>query len=346
MKNNGDYFKERELFKATNLCDDRGNLQARSIGWSRNPIINCNLKYHQFRKKKWNYWYMLNKDCLFSVTISNVDYLGMVFAYFYDFNTGEFIEKTLICPLGKGCSLPDKVLDTTEFYHNKMNIFFRWNKYKKIMNIITECKNFNGRNLTANFKVHYNEEQETLNVVIPWSKSKFQFTSKQTCLPVEGQIILNNKKYIFHTNDSFAGLDFGRGVWPFKIMWNWATASGIQDGRTVGFNLGAKWTDGTGITENALFINGKIIKISEKVIYHYDENNLMKPWSITTETSDKVSLKFTPFYDRLAETNAIILNSKVHQMIGEFSGYIKDQQGNVINVNDLRGCAEEHYAKW
>lgn len=346
MEEDKKYFSEREILQKIKLCKEDGTLNKNSIGWSSKPLFNCNLKGHNFRKKRWNYWYMINEDCLFSVTIAHLDYIGMIFAYFYDFNTKEFIEKTITTPLGKGCKMSENVLQTVQFSNEKFQVMFKWNKYLQTMNILVHCKDFKGRNLTAKLDVFYPKDHETLNVVIPWNKNEFQFTSKQNCLPVEGKIMLNSKTYIFNKNDSFAALDFGRGIWPFNIMWNWATASGKQSGKNIGFNLGAKWTDGTGITENAILIDGKLIKLNECVVYDYDKKDLMKPWRIRTEISDRVNLTFNPIYDRVAKTNALILKSTVHQIIGEFYGEIKDQDGEIINIKALRGSAEEHYAKW
>ncbi|NFV12192.1 DUF2804 domain-containing protein [Clostridium sporogenes] len=329
-----------------NICQEDGTLNKDSVGWSRNPIFNCNLKGNKFRKKKWNYWYIINRDCLFSVTVAHLEYIGIAFVYFYDFNTKEFVEETVITPLGKGCSISEKVFENVEFSNGKLQVIFKWNKYLKTMNISAHCKDFKGRNLTAKFYIYYPAEHETLNVLIPWSKNKFQFTSKQNCLPTEGSIMINNKTYIFNRSDSFATLDFGRGIWPFKTMWNWATASGNQDGRIIGFNLGGKWTDGTGITENALLIDGKILKLNECILYDYDENNLMKHWNIKTEISDKVNIIFSPIYDRIAKTDVVLLKSTAHQIIGGFYGKIKDEHGSIINIEALKGCVEEHYAKW
>lgn len=346
LKMGKNFFCEKEIISPVNICNSNGTLNEESIGWSRKPIFNCNIRGKNFRKKKWNYWYMINQDCLFSVTISHLDYIAMSFVYFYDFNTKEFAEKTVITPLGKGCTIGKNVFDNVEFSNEKLQVLFKWNKYLETMNILIHCKDFMGRNLTAKFNVLCFKEQETINVLIPWSRNKFQFTSKQNCLPVEGRVMINNKTYIFNKKDSFAGLDFGRGIWPFKIMWNWATAAGTQQGRIIGFNLGAKWTDGTGITENGLFIDGKILKLNECIVYNYDKNDLMKSWILKTEISDKVYLEFKPIYNRLAKTDAVFLKSTVHQIIGEFYGEIKDNEGNIINIEALKGSVEEHYAKW
>ncbi|GAA0740008.1 DUF2804 domain-containing protein [Clostridium oceanicum] len=346
MSINKKYFDEKEIKEYKCLCDEKGYLSNESIGWAKKPIIDCNISKHLLRKKKWNYWYMVNDECLFSVTIVNVDYIGMVFTYLYDFTDGEFTEDTQVIPFALGCNMSKNVFDNMEFSNRKTNIFFKWEKENNIMKIIVNYNNFMRKKLTAYFNVIYSKDYETLNVVIPWNENRFQFTSKQNCIPVDGEVRLDEKSYKFYKENSFAGLDFGRGVWPFKIMWNWATFSGIQKDNLIGINLGGKWTDGTGITENAISINNKIIKLNENIIYDYDFNNLMGTWNIRTEISDKVNLQFHPLYDRISKTKFLILGSKVHQIIGEFSGYIRNKKEEKILIENIKGIAEEHNARW
>lgn len=339
-----EFLQEKELSGPRKLCNDDGTLNKNNIGWSRDTIFDCNLKGRPLRKKKWNYWCVINEECLFSVTISNIDYAGVVFAYFLDFKTKKYIEKTIMTPFGKGCSMPSKVHETVSFKDKDMimNFIAEGND----THIITKTNNFNGEKLDADFTVLFDEGQETLNVVIPWNEKVFQFTSKQEALPVLGSLRVGDKTYNFEKNTSFACLDYGRGIWPYKVSWNWANASGIVNDHLIGFNLGARWTDGTGMTENSIIVDGKLIKLSEDVIYNYDPNDYMKPWTIKTAISDRVNIKFDPIYERIAKTDFVILKSKIHQMVGSFSGEIKGHDGEVIQFQGLRGCAEDHYGQW
>lgn len=337
-------FNETEFTSEVDLCDGNGKLLRSSVGWAKKPVFNCNLKGHNFRKKRWNYWYMINDSFLFSVTVSNLDYVGMVFAYAYDFKTGTFAEKTVAAPLGKGCSLSQNVRGDASFANNSIQVYFKDDNGNT--HITMSARDFKGQPLSADLIIHMPESHDTLNVVIPWNDNVFQFTSKQNCLPVEGTVNAFGNTYTFNPDTDFAGLDFGRGIWPYKIMWNWATVSGIQEGHHVGFNLGGTWTDGTGMTENAIIIDGHITKLSENVDYNYNRADLMAPWEIKTHDTDRVNLKFTPVYDRLAKTSVLIISSCVHQMIGSFSGTVKSDDGIEVHLENLVGCAEEHHARW
>ena len=74
-------YHEPELTQPVQLCDSRGNLNPDAIGWSRHPLHDCNLRGHWLRKKRWNYWAITSPTHFFSVTLSNIDYMGLPCVY-------------------------------------------------------------------------------------------------------------------------------------------------------------------------------------------------------------------------------------------------------------------------
>lgn len=133
--------------------------------------------------------------------------------------------------------------------------------------------------------------------------------------------------------------------WPHKSTWNWGMASGKSGDNIVGINFGGKWTDGTGSNENAVIVHGALTKISEDVTFIYSADDYMKPWKIKS-ASDRVSLTFLPFFERTASSNAGIVKSDVHQPAGHYSGKIMLENEEILEVDGLLGCIEEHFAKW
>ena len=213
--------------------------------------------------------------------------------------------------------------------------------------MLVDIADFGGKPLQAEFRITEPETHESLNVVVPWSERLFQFTAKNNTLPAEGKVVLDGITIPFEGDQSFATLDFGRGVWPYKGFWNWASFSTrLPDGRTLGTNFGAGWTDNTGSTENALCINGRLIKLSEDVIFTYSTQDFKAPWKLRTAETTKVNLTFTPFFERIAKTDMLIIRSEVHQMIGYFDGVVEGDCGEVIAVSHAVGWAEDHRSRW
>jgi hypothetical protein len=335
---------ENELFLPVDLCDSHGNLNPAAVGWSRTPLHRCNLAGHPLRKKYWNYWCITSRNHLFSITLSNVSYMGLAFAYFLDFESKEYIEQTVMTPFGRGLSMPTGVYQPVSFAHPQMKVDIQ--DTGTAVDIQAESPIFQSSPMTANFHILRPAGHETLNVVIPWSKDRFQYTSKQECLPAEGSVNIGGRSVDFPGGESFACLDFGRGIWKYASSWNWGAFSGKSGTHTVGVNLGDKWTTGTGYTENGIVLDGKLIKIGEEVQFEYDSNDFMKPWRMRTRKSDLLNLLFTPFYERVAKTDFLILKSEVHQMIGHYDGEVRDEQGTIFRIERVPGWAEEHHARW
>lgn len=334
---------EKEIKEKVDLCDESGRLNEKAVGWSRKPLHRCNLRGNWLRKKQWNYWYVMNDNCFFSATIAMLDYAAIIFIYYLDIETLEFEEKTIISPFGQGTDMSETVDETVRFSNEKTELIF--SKEDDYTRLIVKANNFNNKKLKANIKVFQPNKIESINVVIPWTNRKFQFTSKQSSLPATGKLNIGNQTYEFKAENSFACLDFGRGIWPYQTEWNWASGSGLNNGVKIGLNFGAGWTKDTGITENGIIVDGQAEKINEDIEFKYNQEDLMEPWSFKTVETDRIDLKFQPIYKRVAKTNFILIKSKMNQMIGYYSGKIKFRDKK-ININKLPGTTEEHEVRW
>jgi hypothetical protein len=335
---------EPEITVPAKLCTRRGRLRKASVGWSRQPLHTSNLRGHWPRKKRWNYWAVTSDRYLFSATVANLDYLGIVFVYFLDFETKRFIEKTVTTPLGIGCRMPETVEAPIDFRHKKMNVLL--DDRGSTVNLRVGASRFEGADLEADLAVTRPAGHETLNVVIPWSRDRFQFTSKQNTLPASGSVRIGPDEYVFEEGKSFAVLDYGRGVWKYDCFWSWGAGSGQQGGRTVGLNLGGGWTDGTGMTENGLCVDGSLTKIGDDLDFTYDAGDYMRPWAVRTRSSDAVDLTFVPFFERVAKTDLVLMRSEVHQVFGRYSGTVVPDTGEKLDIDGLLGWVEQHSARW
>jgi len=336
---------EPELTRPLDLCTPRGRLRKSAVGWSRQPLHRSNIRGHWPRKKRWNYWAVTSDKYLFSATVANLDYLGVVFVYFLDFETRRFIEKTITVPLGRGCDLPETVEGDIRFRHDRMSVNLLDAPVGGTQ-IGARAARFGGEPLEADIAVTRPVGHETLNVVIPWSRDRFQFTSKQNTLPAAGVVRIGDAEYVFEEGNSFACLDYGRGVWPMSSFWNWGAGSGLQNGRTVGLNLGGGWTDGTGMTENGICVDGRLTKIGDDLDLDYDPSDYLRPWTVRTSGSQRVDLRLEPFYERVAKTDLKLFKSEVHQVFGHYSGTVVTETDEAVTIDGLIGWVEQHEARW
>ena len=184
-----------------------------------------------------------------------------------------------------------------------------------------------------------------MNIVIPIKKKRFYYNHKINCLPAKGSIQYGDEGIILAPDSAVGQLDWGRGVWEYSSFWNWASASGyLNDGRSVGVNLGSGFGDTSAATENALILENRVHKL-DQVTFDYDPKDFMKPWKFT-DNQERLDLDFVPFKDRVATTRMVIINSEVHQLFGHYSGRVRTDEGEVLKIDGLIGFAEEHHARW
>ena len=334
---------EPEITAPVPLCGADGRLHRPAVGWSRHPLHTCNLAPSLARKKKWNYWAVTSDDLLFSATIADIDILQLGGAYIFDRRTQRHTDKTVVRP-AQTIAMPETVGGDMVIEHPAMRVALT--DEGSGTRIRVEADDFGGMRLEADIVIERPAGHETLNVVIPWSDVQFQFTSKQNTLPASGFVALGGERFEF-AHPSFGCLDYGRGVWPEHTIWNWGSASGVQGGRTVGLNLGGQWTDGTGMTENGLCVDGRLTKISEDLAFAYDRTAMMRPWRVRTTVTDRIDLRFEPEFERFSESGRRDGNfTSGHQMFGRYSGRITPDGGGAIEVRDLFGWIEEHEARW
>ncbi|RIK04675.1 MAG: DUF2804 domain-containing protein [Acidobacteria bacterium] len=333
---------EKELTEKISLCGETGRLNRDSVGWSRAPVHDCALPGSWGRRKRWDYWCVTSPEIVVTLTYANVDYLGIADIWVLERATGRTASASRVVPLAIGFSQPDEVgAETIRYSKGSFEIVLAEDSGGT--QLLSRAP---GRNIACDIFVERPDGHETMSVVIPWSETEFQCTTKENTRPASGWVEAFEQRFELPVGESWGCLDYGRGKWPYSTVWNWGSASGTQGGRVVGLQLGGKWTDGTGMTENALCVDGRLTKIGEELTWEYDSGNWLAPWRIFTPNSDKIDLTLRPDHDKASRLELGVLSSTVHQCFGQYSGAIVSGEGERIEIDSLFGWAEEARWRW
>lgn len=333
------------------LLDADGNLT--QAGWSTQPVLDANLEDSHFyrvralqrlRMKVWDYYAVTTPTHFFSFTISDVGYLGMVFAYVIEFATGEYKEQTLSLPFGGGVKLPrNSTAGVTEYVKNDLYLRFTAEEGARVLSV--RWPGFAGSALNAELSLDCPPGHESMTIVIPIKGKRYYYNRKINCLPAQGWVEYKGMRHPVDPDTCLGSLDWGRGVWEYNSFWVWASSSGFMaDRRRIGLNLGFGFGDTRAATENCFILEGKVHKLGE-VNFSYDNHNFKAPWTMKSPDG-RLDLVFTPFFERVAKTDALILKSEVHQMFGRYKGRVVTDEGKTLEISDLVGWAEEHNARW
>ncbi len=337
--------REREITERVDLCTPNGRaLDPAARGWSRTPLHTCALRGRWGRTKRWDYWAVLTGDHVFAVVYADVDYLGIAEVWWADLATGASGGRNVPVPLARGLDLPDRPgtaplrfrsrhldLDLEDDADGTTRIRARWDDE-------------DGTPGTADVAVALPAGHESLNVVIPWSEQLFQYTSKHQARPATGSVTAGGATW--SADGGWGVLDVGRGRWPYRTRWNWGGGAGAADtGAVVGIQIGGRWTEGTGFTENGVIVDGRLTKIGAELEWSYSWDAPMEPWRVV-DPDGHLDLTLTPRYDKHTGVNALVLRTKVHQVFGTWSGRVTTDDGTVHHLDGVPGFAEESRSRW
>jgi len=338
---------ERELTEPVDLCTPDGSrLNPDARGWSRFPLHRANLLGRHGTNKRWDYWAVLAGDLVVSSVYSDIDHFGLADVWWADVATKESGGRAILVPAGEGIALPE-VPGTAPLTVDRDGLDLRITDDDAGTRLQASWTEDDGRPGRLDVTVLLPPGHESLNVVIPWTDDLFNFTSKQQARPASGELVVGDRRWeLGGADDAWGVLDVGRGRWPARINWNWGGGAGRSGEHVVGLQFGAKWTAGTGFTENGVIVDGRLSKLGNELDWSYDWDDPMQPWRVV-DPGGQLDVTLEPRFDKHSKVDASAdLGSETHQVFGTWSGRVVTDDGLAIDVQDLQGFAEEARQRW
>ncbi|KHK96412.1 glycoside hydrolase family 2 sugar binding protein [Microbacterium mangrovi] len=330
---------EHELTEDVSLTTPGGRLDPKSLGFARHPLVDtAGIPAGWGRNKRWEYWNVITPSHILALTVSSIDYAAVHEVWICDRASGRTWGADATVLPARGVELPPRLhAGPARARARKLTIDI---EPEDAAGAVVRLR---ARIDTAWFDVRVTRPagHECLAVVVPWNDRRFQYTVKDVALPASGSVTVDGVRHEFDA--AWAVLDHGRGKWPYDIAWNWGAASGVTDGRTIGIQVGGRWTDGTGSTENGVVVDGVLHKISVPVAWEYDLADVLKPWRIHGGDLDAV---FTPERLKHSDTNLAVVASRTDQCFGRWSGTFTPPGGTPLPFADLDGFAEDVHNRW
>lgn len=326
---------EREITRPVDLARGR-RLNPEAVGWSRAPVHRTRIAGWG-RTKRWEYWGIVTDRFVVGLTVAGLDYLANCAVYVLDRRTGEETTRSGIRPLHRprfGDDPGDGTLRAAAGV-GAGRVGIEVDDDEGRTSIRAQA-----RGLQVSLEVT-RPGHDSLAVVVPWSERRFQYTLKDHANPVTGTVTLDGATHELGTG--WAVLDRGRGRWRYATTWNWGAGSGLVDGSTRAIQVGGKWTDGTGSTENGILVDGRMHKLGEDLRWSYDLTDPAGAWRVRGERLDAT---LTPFHLRRDITELGVLAVKTHQAFGVWHGTGVLDDGSQVSLDGLVGWAEQSRNRW
>lgn len=335
------------------LLDDKGNLTESGYAFSLvKRYDRALIKAGKSRIKEWDYYYIGNADYGLALTVADNGYMSMASISILEFGLApKDITKSVIglFPMGKLGMPKDSRMGDVVFENPKKGFSLKFLHQGDKRRLLCSMDKFDKSKRPFRCDITLMETVgKSMVIATPWKKPHhFYYNQKINNLLAGGYAKVGDKTYDFN-KDSYAVLDWGRGVWTYKNTWLWSSLSAKQGDHVIGFNLGYGFGNNTAATENMFFYDKEAYKLGEIKIdipmKASGKDDFMGKW-IFRSVSGEVEMLFTPVYDRHADTNLLLLRSNQHQVFGTFNGVIR-AGGKEFPIENLPGFAEKVFNRW
>ena len=340
---------QHEITEAKTLLDAKGNIAEPGFAKKLLPVYRRDdIKAGAWRIKEWDYYLISNGRFALALTIDNNGYMNMNSVSLLDFEENWEITNSPIGFFpGRNPTLPEtSAVGDVELSGKGHHLLFK-NDGSGTRVLTASMDKFGPLGAIAAEVTLTDEPDESMVICTPFEKDgHFYYNQKINCMRAAGTVKYGDRTYEFTPDESFAVLDWGRGVWTYHNTWYWGSASYQVDGVPFGWNIGYGFGDTSAASENMLFYNGKAHKLSQvKFNIPGDEKDFMSPWTFTSDDG-RFEMDFVPVLDRASCTNVGIIKSDQHQVFGRFTGKAVLDDGTVIEIKDFPGFAEKVENKW
>ncbi|WP_419813383.1 DUF2804 domain-containing protein [Bacterioplanoides sp.] len=293
------------------------------------------IKFNQFQ-----FIGLISPELIVGIAIVDLKIASNCFVYLYEPKSQQFDEFSFIQPLAMRTQIDPLPNDGQACFHKGKNrVCFKADSQTGTREV--QVRLAKGISINATL-----DENNNYNPLAVCSRAGYQgwvFTQKSNALNCKGQVQWKNKTYDLESIQALASVDWSCGFMRRETFWNWGSLScTLRDGRRLGFNLAAGVNE-TGTSENALWLNGKLIKV-DMVDFQFDRYQPNTPWEMHSNDGI-IQLRFEPKGQRKEKMNALIAASNFTQHFGQYYGEIH-LPDEIITLNGEWGFCEDHYAKW
>ncbi len=254
----------RYVLSEGELLDARGNLKESGYAFSQvKSYSRAAVKKRKLRIKEWDYYYFCDGLYGVALTVADNSYMSLGSVSVLDFSRLTYITESKMGLFPKGKLKMPETAESGDVRFDKDGVRLEFVNDGGRRALRAHYRKFDGKN---DFDCEITLEPpkgDNITVAVPFAKpGRFYYNTKINCLKGVGSFSIGDTRHEFSSGSG--GLDWGRGVWPYKNVWYWSSLSTEIDGTPFGFNLGYGFGKPLG-TENVIFYGGKAHKLNKVV---------------------------------------------------------------------------------
>ena len=188
---------------------------------------------------------------------------------------------------------------------------------------------------------------ESLNVVVPWSATRFQCNSKHAALPCEGEVRAGERRYALEPRTCFGGAGLGPRHLAVSLVLELGRRDGLRGRRAARRQRRREVDDGhRRRTRTGSSANGRLHKIMEDLRWEYDPVEWRKPWRVVAPSTRARSTSCSSRSPRTRRASTSACSRRAASAPSAAGAGACASEGREIAVDGLVGWAEEFAHRW
>ena len=324
----------RTAFKQVNMLDANPS----RLHWAPRGFLN-------FRLKEWEHFSIITPTHFLGIAVVDAKYMGVSWCYALDRRTKAMVvhERQLV---GKAQPIGRELYDAHFSFKDKdYEVSVHNYLIKGLHHLSYATTGPKNPPLTGRFEIYERpEDTQPMISVLPIGKRKVFYSHKAAC-PVSGEYSVAGENFTADPAASFALTDVHKAYYPFRTTWKWATfACRDAEGTLLGLNLTeGVFGDGGDMNENCIW-HGNRMSLLSAAKFEIPAD-IMQPWTVST-VDGRSSLVFTPMGLRSQTLDLKLVRSWYMAPLGEFTGFLVDDDGVKHEVKKAFGICEHHRVTW
>ena len=329
-----------EITEEAPLLAQDGTLAAH--GWARGPLMQYDRALVQEARtdqlREWEYYAVFAPSFAIGLTLADIGLLSFGILTLEDYETGEIHDQMLLEGADQ-LDFPFTPFENTLFETALGSIEYRFEGDHRSITVLAGMPGTPER-MEARIRLEDSEAVESIAVSHLFDEpGEFFYENKRLSMPATGTVLVGDVTYDFGEGESFGVLDWGRGVWPENVRWEWGHFTGMIDGQLLGLNMGTVNGEDSPGSADSITIDGVLHKLPAS-IWEYNLDDVMETWTFRSEDG-RIDLTLEPDFD---DSTVLALGPpytltrwKVH---GAIEGTVQLGDGTTLQVRGIRGAAE------
>ncbi len=326
-----------EIFEKRPLLTPKGRLAA--PGWGVGDVFDYNKERlaGSKRRREWEFYQVSNSRFAFQIAYGHGPYAGRVSVTLVDFDTGEKVRS------GKVRLFPGDELDLDFSSADPHSLKYEDDDLLLSIGFDGTTRRITARSDRFDADLFCPEEGDAIAVAAPYGRRNFLYQYKKVFQDLSGHVHMHKLDYRLDS-ETFLVLSSGRGVLPYQNARIWAAGAVQQGEDLLALSLGEDFGPEGEPTENALFLNGSLIKLN-RVNFKFKPEEPKRPWRIS-DSDKRLRLEFFPDYDNFDRFNYLAADVRRHQLFGKLFGTVILPGEREFRLEDVHFFVEHSDERW